>query len=127
MQTLPTAPDASPSPLAGEWGWWVGLVGPDAWRQSAAPVPDLSHSWDPCLHTFDPATGAPINATSYTRHEITDAVQAAIRWGRAVEVWSTCPTCAPRLVFAGGPAARLASPWRRPSQPRRFNRTPALS
>jgi len=97
------------------WGWHPALLPdhPAYHRQYSTSVPELGGQlWWPVVETLCPWTGLRMNATSYTRWEACDAARCILRSGRAVAIVDACPTCAPRVVWAGGPSSPLTCAWR---------------
>lgn len=100
---------------ADHWGWHPALL-PTSHayhRQYTTDVPEISaRLWWPVVETLCPWTGTRMNATTYDRWEACDAARRIIRSGRAVAIVDGCPTCAPRVVWAGGPSSPLTCAWR---------------
>jgi hypothetical protein len=101
---------------ADHWGWHPALLpnSPDCGRQYATAVPELGgRLWWPVVETLDPCgNGYRLSAITYDRWEACDAARRILRSGRAVAIVDACPTCAPRVVWAGGPSSPLTCAWR---------------
>lgn len=107
---------ASDPGAADHWGWHPALLPdhPAYHRQYCTAVPEIGGQlWWPVVETLDPCdNGYRLNATSYIRWEACDAARRILRSGRAVAIVDACPTCAPRVVWAGGPSSPLTCAWR---------------
>jgi hypothetical protein len=101
---------------ADHWGSHPALLPdhPAYHRQYCTAVPEIGGQlWWPVVETLDPCgNGYRLNATSYIRWEACDAARRILRSGRAVAIVDACPTCAPRVVWAGGPSSPLTCAWR---------------